>query len=99
MDRPMPERMSLTPGGRKRGSREPVLARAPGSIPPSQSSPSSPATFAWHPPVLALMTSGAFGRFVVEDNQGVDGDACLGIEKKRVDVDRGDPAACIRHQV
>src|SRR3974377_2478931 len=45
------------------------------------------------------MTDGAFSRFVGEDDQGVDRDAGLRVEKKRIDVDRGDPALRVRHQV
>ena len=32
-------------------------------------------------PGLLLVTDGAFSRFVVEDDQGVDGDAGLRVEK------------------
>src|SRR6516225_6185300 len=92
----MPETRAKMP---EAGSRAPVPARPPDRILPSQSSPSTPASFAWHPPVLALVTDGSCGRFVVKDNQGVDGDAGLRIKKKRIDVDRGDPAFGVRHQV
>jgi hypothetical protein len=45
------------------------------------------------------MPGGAVGSGIVENDQRVDGDAGLGIDQKRIDVDRGDPAAGIRHQV
>src|SRR5258705_1763372 len=45
------------------------------------------------------MPGGAFGRGIVENDQRVDGDAGPGIDQKRIDVDRGDAGAGIRHQV
>jgi len=39
------------------------------------------------------------GRGVVEHDQAVDGDADLAVDQERIDVDRGDAASRIRHQV
>ena len=46
--------------------------------------------------IAASMAGGAFSRFVVENDQGIDGDAGFGVDQERVDVDRGDTAACVR---
>ncbi len=45
------------------------------------------------------MAGGALGRGVVENDQAVDGDAGLGIDQERIDVDRGNAAAGVGHQV
>src|SRR5260370_5121589 len=45
------------------------------------------------------MPGGAFGGRIVENNQGIDGDAGPGVDQKRIDVDRSDAAAGVSHQV
>src|SRR6478672_764733 len=39
------------------------------------------------------------GRFVVENDQPVDRDAELAVDQERIDVDRGDSAAGVGHQI
>src|SRR5260370_42641208 len=45
------------------------------------------------------MPGGAFGGRIVENDQGIDGDAGPGVDQKRIDVDRSDAAAGVSHQV
>src|SRR5450631_3125548 len=51
------------------------------------------------PRALGRVLGRAFGGLVVQDDQGVDRDAGLGIDQEGIDVNRGDPGARIRHQV
>ena len=52
-----------------------------------------------HPDAVS-MPGRAFGvSRIVENDQRIDGDAGPGIDQKRIDVDRGDAAAGVRHQV
>src|SRR5882724_1848095 len=77
----------------------PGLAPLRGLMRSLQSTPGCSKQIASDSPFFDLMSRGAFGRGVIEDDQAVDGNPCSGIDEKRIDVDRGDPASRVRHHV
>src|SRR5689334_14317004 len=83
------------PAGKKSG---PALAQALDALRRLQPSPLPPRTLASYPP-RALVTCSLFGRFVVQYDECVDGNAGPRIDLEWIDVDRGDPVSRIRHQV